>query len=77
VTDRGRRGSVASTVASGPRSVVTALYAEAGESIEEIARFVGHASPVTTAGYVRDLGNRPAAFAERAARLLDPAAGGP
>jgi len=55
--------------------VVTALYAEAGESIEEIARFVGHASPVTTAGYVRDLGNRPAAFAERALRLLDPAAG--
>jgi integrase len=59
---------------SGRRSVVTALYAEAGESIEEIARFVGHASPVTTAGYVRDLGTRPAAFAERAARLLDPAA---
>jgi len=59
---------------TGRRSVVTALYAEAGESIEEIARFVGHASPVTTAGYVRDLGNRPAAFAERAARLLDPAA---
>jgi integrase len=59
---------------TGRRSVVTALYAEAGESIEEIARFVGHASAVTTAGYVRDLGNRPAAFAERAARLLDPAA---
>ncbi len=59
---------------TGRRSVVTALYAEAGESIEEIARFVGHASPVTTAGYVRDLGSRPAAFAERAARLLDPAA---
>ncbi len=59
---------------TGRRSVVTALYAEAGESIEEIARFVGHASPSTTAGYVRDLGSRPAAFAERAARLLDPAA---
>ena len=60
---------------TGRRSVVTALYAEAGESIEEIARFVGHASPATTAGYVRDLGKRPVAFAERAARLLDPAAG--
>ena len=59
---------------TGRRSVVTALYAEGGESLEEIARFVGHASPTTTAGYVRDLGNRPAAFAERAARLLDPAA---
>ena len=48
-----------------------------GESIEEIARFVGHASAVTTAGYVRDLGNRPAAFAQRAAQLLDSAACGP
>ena len=59
---------------TGRRSVVTALYAEAGESIDEIARFIGHASPATTAGYVRDLGTRPAAFAARAAQLLDPAA---
>jgi len=59
---------------TGRRSVVTALYAEAGESIDEIARFIGHASPATTAGYVRDLGSRPAAFAQRAAHLLDPAA---
>ncbi|MEY2472974.1 MAG: hypothetical protein QOK28_2303 [Actinomycetota bacterium] len=59
---------------TGRRSVVTALYPEAGEAIEEIARFVGHASPATTAAYVRDLGRRPAAFAERAARLLDPSA---
>lgn len=58
---------------TGRRSVVTALYAEAGESIEEIARYVGHASPATTSGYVRSLGNRPAAFAQRAVRLLDPA----
>jgi integrase len=58
---------------TGRRSVVTALYAAGGESIEEIARYVGHASPATTAGYVRDLGNRPAALAERAANLLDPA----
>jgi integrase len=56
---------------TGRRSVVTALYAEGAESIEEIARYVGHASPATTAGYVRDLGTRPVAFAERAARLLD------
>ena len=60
---------------TGRRSVITALYAEAGESIDEIARFVGHASAATTAGYVRDLGNRPVAFAQRAAQLLDPAAG--
>jgi hypothetical protein len=50
------------------------LYSDAGESIEEIARFVGHASSATTAGYVRDLGSRPTAFARRAAQLLDPAA---
>ena len=60
---------------TGRRSVITALYAQAGESIDEIARFVGHASAATTAGYVRELGNRPVAFAERAAQLLDPAAG--
>jgi integrase len=59
---------------TGRRSVVTALYADAGESIEEIARFVGHASPATTAGYVRRLVDRPGAFARRAALLLDPAA---
>jgi integrase len=59
---------------TGRRSVITALYAEAGESIDEIAHFVGHASPATTAGYVRDLGTRPAAFARRAAQLLDPSA---
>lgn len=59
---------------TGRRSVVTALYAEAGESLEEIARYVGHASPSTTEGYVRNLGRRPAAFAERAAQLLDPSA---
>ena len=58
---------------TGRRSVVTALYADGAESIEEIARYVGHASPATTAGYVRDLGTRPAAFAQRAARLLDKA----
>ncbi len=46
---------------TGRRSVITALYAQAGESIDEIARFVGHASAATTAGYVRELGDRPAA----------------
>lgn len=56
---------------SGRRSVVTALYAQGGESIDEIARFVGHASPTTTAGYVRDLGNRPATFANRVASLYN------
>jgi hypothetical protein len=32
---------------------------------------VGHASPTTTAGYVRGLGQRPKATAEAAARRLD------
>ncbi len=57
---------------TGRRSVVTALYAEAGESIEEIARSVGHASSSTTEGHVRSLGQRPTAFAKRAAQVLDP-----
>ena len=57
---------------TGRRSVVTALFADGGESIDEIARFVGHASPATTATYVRDLGERPTEFARRAATLLDP-----
>lgn len=54
---------------SGRRSVVTALYAQGGESLDEIARYVGHASPTTTAGYVKDLGNRPANFTKRVAAL--------
>jgi integrase len=56
---------------TGRRTVVTALYAGAGLDLGDIARHVGHASPSTTAGYVRDLGSRPERTATEAARLLD------
>lgn len=57
---------------SGRRSVITALFVEGGEALEDIARFVGHSHSATTAGYVKRLGRRPQAVAERAAILLDP-----
>ncbi|MEO8697792.1 MAG: site-specific integrase [Acidimicrobiales bacterium] len=57
---------------TGRRSVVTALYAEEGVDLADIARHVGHGSPATTAGYVQSLGNRPQRTAAAAARLLDP-----
>lgn len=38
---------------------------------EDIAHFVGHARPATTAGYVKRLGRRPQAVAKRAAAVLD------
>jgi integrase len=59
---------------TGRRSVVTSLYSEGEEALEDIARFVGHARSSTTAGYVKRLGRRPKAVADRAAALLDPAA---
>jgi site-specific recombinase XerD len=34
----------------GRRSVVTTLFVDCGEALEDIARFVGHAKPATTAG---------------------------
>ena len=40
------------------------------EALEDIARFVGHARPATTAG-VKRLGRRPQAVARRAAAVLD------
>ena len=55
---------------TGRRSVVTALRRD-GVPMEDIARHVGHASPATTAGYVRGLGERPADVARRAAAMLD------
>lgn len=55
----------------GRRTVVTALYGAEGVDLADIARHVGHANPATTAGYVRDLGQRPVRTAEAAARLLD------
>ena len=58
---------------TGRRTAVTVLYAEAGLDFSDIARYVGHASETTTAGYVRSLGERPRATAEKAASMLDPA----
>ncbi len=57
---------------SGRRTVVTALYADGGLDLADVARHVGHADPSTTAGYVRSLGHRPSNTAAHAARLLDP-----
>ena len=56
---------------AGRRTVVTTLVVEGGEALEDIAHFVGHARPTTTAGYVRRLGRRPEAVARRAAAVLD------
>jgi integrase len=55
----------------GRRTVVTALYSAEGIDLADIARHVGHSNTATTAGYVRDLGQRPSRTAEAAARLLD------
>jgi integrase len=56
---------------AGRRSVITALNAHGGASIDDIAQHVGHDSTTTTAGYIRDLGRRPARTAALAAQLLD------
>lgn len=56
---------------AGRRTVVTALYGAEGLDLADIARHVGHADPGTTAGYVRDLGERPNRTADAVARLLD------
>jgi integrase len=57
---------------AGRSTTITVLYAEEGLDLADIARYVGHAAPATTAGYVRHLGRRPSATAEAASRLLDP-----
>jgi len=57
---------------AGRRTVVTTLFVGGDEALEDIARFVGHA---TTAGYVRRLGRRPESVARRAAAILDDHAG--
>ena len=56
---------------TGRRTVVTTLYGAEGVDLADVARHVGHASPATTAGYVRNLGQRPRTTAEAAARALD------
>ena len=57
---------------TGRRTVITALYANGNLDLSDVARHVGHSDTKTTAGYVRDLGQRPADTAKAAARLLDP-----
>ena len=57
---------------SGRRTVVTALYADGGPDLADVARHVDHSDPSTTAEYVRSLGQRPSDTAARAAQLLDP-----
>ncbi len=52
--------------------MITALYADGGLDLADVARHVGHSNPSTTAAYVKSLGQRPAATARRAAELLDP-----
>ena len=62
---------------AGRSTAITVLYAEEGLDLADVARYVGHATPSTTAGYVRHLGRRPQATAEAAGRLLDPTSFGP
>jgi integrase len=56
---------------AGRRTVVTTLFVDGDEALEDIAHFVGHARPATTAGYVKRLGRRPQTVAKRAAAVLD------
>jgi hypothetical protein len=56
---------------AGRRTVVTTLFVDGDEALEDIAHFVGHARPTTTAGYAKRLGRRPQAVATRAAAVLD------
>ncbi len=56
---------------TGRRTVVTTLFVDGDEALEDIARFVGHVRPATTAGYVKRLGRRPETVAKRAASILD------
>ena len=56
---------------AGRRTVVTTLFVEGDEALDDIARFVGHAKPSTTARYVKRLDRRPQSVAERAAAILD------
>ena len=44
---------------TGRRTTVTALYAEAGLDLSDIARYVGHVAETTTAGYIRTSVNVP------------------
>lgn len=56
----------------GRSTAITALDAEEGLDLADVARHVGHANAATTAGYVRHLGQRSLAATQAASRLLDP-----
>ena len=56
---------------TGRSSVITTLWVDGDEALEDIARYVGHSQPSTTAGYVKRLGRRPKTVAKRAADVLD------
>ena len=58
----------------GRRTVITVMWSEGDESVEDIAEFVGQADPKTTAAYVKRRGKRPEPIARRSAQLPDPAA---
>jgi integrase len=73
VKQAGKTAGIAADLGThtGRRSVVTTLFVDGDEALEDIARFVGHVRPATTAGYVKRLGRRPHAVAQRAAAILD------
>jgi hypothetical protein len=54
----------------GSTTGTTTLFVDGDEALD-IARFVGHAKPSTTAGCVKRFGRRPQSVAERAAAILD------
>jgi integrase len=58
----------------GRRTVVTVMWDEGEQPLDDIAGFVGHADAKTTAGYVKRRRKRPQNVAQRAAKVLDPAA---
>lgn len=60
---------------TGRSTVITTLYTEVGLDLGDLKRWVGHADEKTTAGYVRDLGERPIKTSQAAARALDPEVG--
>jgi len=73
VKQAGKTAGIAAELGThtGRRTVVTTLFVDGDEALEDIARFVGHARPATTAGYVKRLGRRPQTVAQRAAAILD------
>lgn len=52
--------------------MITALYADGGVDLADVARHVGNSNTSTTAAYISSLGKRPERTSRRAAELLDP-----